>query len=569
MAVFPPAFFFNMFVFSGLKFDSPVEVIEARSLEEIECAFSRIEKLSSRGKYVLGYVEYEAWRLFYSLPPLPRPDNSPLLYFEVFDSFEKFVPQASSENIPATLVPLVSEREYFDVFDKIRAALRSGETYEVNYSYPSYLEIPPIGDGTLFGHFLSRQNAAYCAYIKNPYLTVLSYSPELFFEIEKTRILVKPMKGTAARSPDAAEDAKLAKWLAADEKNRAENLMIVDLMRNDLSRIAAKNSVAVEKMFEVETLSRVYQMTSTISAELRGGTGLFDVFKNIFPCGSVTGAPKLSTMRIIESLERGRRGVYCGAICFVSPEKTVCSVPIRILGRRGGADGKFVFRSGSAIVWDSTAAGEWRETLDKASFINGDFSLIETFSVEHGVPKYVCEHLQRMQKSAETLGFPFDETAARAALSDAACGDGILRLELSRGGRFSTSARPLSESKTARVEISETRVDSRNIFLRHKTTKRDWYAAATRKIASGEVYDVIFQNERGEITEGSRSNIIVEKDGKFYTPPAECGLLEGVGRRVLSDKLTEKILYTSDLYSADAIYSLNSVRGLKKVNLFL
>ena len=558
-----------MFVFSGLKFDSPVEVIEARSLEEIERAFSRIEKLSSRGKYVLGYVEYEAWRLFYSLPPLPRPDNSPLLYFEVFDSFEKFVPQASSENIPATLVPLVSEREYFDVFDKIRAALRSGETYEVNYSYPSYLEIPPIGDGTLFGHFLSRQNAAYCAYIKNPYLTVLSYSPELFFEIEKTRILVKPMKGTAARSPDAAEDAKLAKWLAADEKNRAENLMIVDLMRNDLSRIAAKNSVAVEKMFEVETLSRVYQMTSTISAELRGGTGLFDVFKNIFPCGSVTGAPKLSTMRIIESLERGRRGVYCGAICFVSPEKTVCSVPIRILERRGGADGKFVFRSGSAIVWDSTAAGEWRETLDKASFINGDFSLIETFSVEHGVPKYVCEHLQRMQKSAETLGFSFDETAARAALSTAACGDGILRLELSRGGRFSTSTRPLSESKTARVEISKTRVDSRNIFLRHKTTKRDWYAAATRKIASGEVYDVIFQNERGEITEGSRSNIIVEKDGKFYTPPAECGLLEGVGRRVLSDKLTEKILYPSDLYSADAIYSLNSVRGLKKVNLFL
>lgn len=569
MAVFPPALFFNMFVFSGLKFDSPVEVIEARSLEEIERAFSRIEKLSSRGKYVLGYVEYEAWRLFYSLPPLPRPDNSPLLYFEVFDSFEKFVPQASSENIPATLVPLVSEREYFDVFDKIRAALRSGETYEVNYSYPSYLEIPPIDDVALFGHFLSRQNAAYCAYIKNPYLTVLSYSPELFFEIEKTRILVKPMKGTAARSPDAAEDAKLAKWLAADEKNRAENLMIVDLMRNDLSRIAAKNSVAVEKMFEVETLSRVYQMTSTISAELRDGTGLFDVFKNIFPCGSVTGAPKLSTMRIIESLERGRRGVYCGAICFVSPEKTVCSVPIRILERRGGADGKFVFRSGSAIVWDSTAAGEWRETLDKASFINGDFSLIETFSVEHGVPKYVCEHLQRMQKSAETLGFSFDETAARAALSTAACGDGILRLELSRGGRFSTSARPLSESKTARVEISETRVDSRNIFLRHKTTKRDWYAAATRKIASGEVYDVIFQNERGEITEGSRSNIIVEKDGKFYTPPAECGLLEGVGRRVLSDKLTEKILYPSDLYSADAIYSLNSVRGLKKVNLFL
>ena len=274
-------------------------------------------------------------------------------------------------------------------------------------------------------------------------------------------------------------------------------------------------------------------------------------------------------MRIIESLERGRRGVYCGAICFVSPEKTVCSVPIRILERRGGAGGKFVFRSGSAVVWDSTAAGEWRETLDKASFINGDFSLIETFSVEHGVPKYVCEHLQRMQKSAETLGFPFDETAARTALSTAACGDGILRLELSRGGRFSVSTRPLSESKTARVEISETRVDSRNIFLRHKTTKRDWYAAATRKIAAGEVYDVIFQNERGEITEGSRSNIIVEKDGKFYTPPAECGLLEGVGRRVLSDKLTEKILYTSDLYSADAIYSLNSVRGLKKVNLFL
>lgn len=547
-----------MSVFMGMEFSEPAATLEARTAGELARALNRAERYAAGGKYCLGYILYEAWKSFCGIET--RMPEEPLLYMEVFGSFRPFVPRARPE-ISAALVPLVSKEEYFFAVGKIKDALMDGETYEVNYSYPSDLLAEFPDDFALFEALLPRQNAAYSAFISNRWRTVLSFSPELFFRVSGRRITAKPMKGTAARLPDPRADARRAAELSSDPKNRAENLMIVDLMRNDLSRVCEPGSVEVEKMFEVESLPTVHQMTSTVSATLSRGVGLADIFRNIFPCGSVTGAPKLSTMRIIESLEAGERGVYCGAILLVSPEETVCSVPIRILQRRAGE--RFRFHSGSAVVWDSSAGEEWAETLEKARFINGEFEIIETFLVENGEPKFLREHLARMENSARELGFAFDASKAARALAGAR--DGILRLSLSRGGSFSAAWRELSAPADFGVEIARERLDSRNPFLRHKTSKRGWYARASRRIAAGEVYDEIFLNERGEVCEGSRCNVVIEKGGVLYTPPLSCGLLDGVMRRAMLPRLAEKVLRAEDLFSADRIYMANSVRGTVEV----
>lgn len=371
------------------------------------------------------------------------------------------------------------------------------------------------------------------------------------------------MKGTVPRGDTPEADERNAEFLKTDEKNLAENLMIVDLMRNDLSRVSVAGSVEVESMFDVRALPTVHQMTSTISAKLAPNAGTFDIFESIFPCGSITGAPKLSTMRIIERLEKSPRGVYCGAICLFSPERTVCSVPIRTLERRAG-EARFKYRVGGAIVWDSTADGERAETAAKSEFINGRFGLLETMRVENGVPHNFELHARRLENSARELGFAFDADAFRGIVPER---DGIMRVELSRGGKLSVSYRKLSECASDKIAVSDVRVDSGNSLLRHKTTKRAAFDSAAKKAAAENLYDALILNERGEITEGSRTNIVVEKDGKLLTPPLSCGVLDGVMRRAMSEKLAEKPLFPSDLENADKIFCINSVRGIKRVYL--
>lgn len=548
-----------MSAFMGMEFSEPAATLEARTAGELASALSLAEKYAAGGKYCFGYVLYEAWKAFCGIGC--RAPEEPLLYMEVCDGFRPFVPRARPE-VSAALAPRVSKGDYFRAVRKIKEALRGGETYEVNYSYASDLLAEFSDDFALFEALLPRQNAAYSAFVSNRWRTVLSFSPELFFRIRGRRITAKPMKGTAARLADPAADALRAAELSDDPKNRAENLMIVDLMRNDLSRICEPGSVSVEEMFKIESLPTLHQMTSTVSATLARGTGLADIFGNIFPCGSVTGAPKLSTMRIIESLETGERGVYCGAILLVSPEETVCSVPIRILQRRAG-EGRFKFHSGSAVVWDSSAEGEWAETLEKARFVNGEFEIIETFLIENGEPKFLCEHLERMENSARELGFAFDASGAARAVDCSR--DGIFRLGLSRAGSFSAAWRELASPSTFDVEVARERLESGNPFLRHKTSKRGWYARAESRIAAGEVYDEIFLNERGEVCEGSRCNVIIEKNGALYTPPLSCGLLGGVMRRAMLPRLTEMVLRAEDLFAADRLYMANSVRGVVEV----
>lgn len=556
-----------MIIFGDKLFKNPVKIIQAFNEQELLDAFSQIEEL--RNKFFLtGYIRYET---FHS-----EKSSLPLLYFEVFENFEKFIPQ----KVQAKALnphPVVNFEEYSNAINQIKKEIADGNTYEVNYTYD--FEINYNGDDfELFQYLLEKQKTPYNFYCKNKYDTVLSFSPELFFTLKNNHIVTKPMKGTIKRGQNKEEDKKLKEFLQNDEKNRAENVMIVDLLRNDLGRIAKTGSVKVSKLFEIETHKTLHQMTSQIEADLRDDTTLYDIFHAIFPCGSITGAPKVSTMRIIDKVEKGTRDIYCGAIGLITPDETVFSVPIRILQRRGA---QLLYRVGGAIVWDSDTQDEWEETLTKTKFLNENFQIIETIKVENGKLFYEKEHFERMKKSAEYFGFknlkqlnplsnslPGRENVNSFPLQGRGIkGEGyILRLHLFKNGTITTEYKALIPHKTNKITISPIKINSQNEFMYHKTTYRPWFFDSYQKIAKGEIYDEIFFNEKEELTEGARSNIVLQINGKLYTPPLSCGLLNGIYRQQLNN-VTEKILYKSDLENAEKIFCINSVRGMVEVHL--
>lgn len=547
-----------MIIYSDKLFEHPLEIIEAFNNDDFFAAFERIEELRKR-YYLCGYVRYEAKDVFLG----GRVQSEyPLLYFEVFDRFK---PYTAGKTFTADLIPVpqMSFEEYTDAIGAIKEEIAAGNTYEVNYTCD--FDVEYSGDELrLYDCLLQKQKTPYNAFFKNDYETVLSFSPELFFTLENGHIITKPMKGTMPRGLDYEKDRENIAFLQNDIKNRAENVMIVDLLRNDLGRIAKTGSVRVTKLFEIETHKTLHQMTSQIEADIEEGTTLSEIFKAIFPCGSITGAPKISTMRIIDRLEKGKRNVYCGAIGFLSPRKTVFSVPIRILQRENGQE-TFKYRAGGAIVWDSDAKDEWDETVTKTKFLQNEFNLIETVKVHNRAIFLKDEHFARLRKSAEHFGFKFNEEILNIKPEQ----DGIMRILLNKNGEFSVEYKPYTRIEVNLIELSETVIDSKNEFLRHKTTYKPWYEESYVKIARGEIYDEIFFNERGELCEGARTNVIVELDGKFYTPPLSCGLLNGVLRQNLIDSgvCSEKILYKTDLLEAENIYCINSVRGIKRVEM--
>lgn len=553
-----------MQIFAGKTFKNPIKIIEAFDNESFIEAFSQIEHLR-KSHYLLGYVRYAAKDIF-----LGKKIKTiyPLLYFEVYNNSGEFCLQNSPDNINLIPKATIDYKTYKKAIEQIKKEIACGNTYQVNYTYDYKIETKVDGF-ELYKSILPRQTTPYNAYIKNKYEEILSFSPELFFELEDNKIKTKPMKGTVQRGGNDAEDKENIEFLKNDIKNIAENVMIVDLLRNDLGKIAKTGTVKVEKLFEVETHKTVHQMTSEVTAGLDENTTLFDIFQAIFPCGSVTGAPKINTMEIIDKLEIGKRNVYCGAIGLISPEKTIFSVPIRILQKQNGQD-YFLCRVGGAIVWDSTARDEWDETLTKIKFLQLDFQLVETILVKNGKIKYKKEHFTRMKKSSDKLGFEFNpeifiqETGNREQGTDY-----ILRILLSKDGSSEVQELPLEPIKTNTVSISRTSLNSKELLLKHKTTYRAWYEDSMRKIKTGEIFDEIFFNEKGELTEGARSNIILEIGGEWYTPPVESGLLNGILRQRLikQGKVKEKKLYPEDLKKAQKIYCINSVRGIVEVKI--
>ncbi|MDR3156599.1 MAG: aminodeoxychorismate synthase component I [Lactobacillales bacterium] len=542
-----------MFIYNKFLFSNPIAKIYAFNNIEFIDALKKIEKYR-KNYYLLGYIRYEVKNIF-----LNKNINSklPLLYFVIFKDYKLFKPEIKN-TFALKILPTITFDEYSKNIKKIKYEISEGNTYEVNYTFDFDIEFD--GDEfALYQYLLQKQNTPYTTFIENKFDTLLSFSPELFFSIENNHIITKPMKGTIKRGKNKIEDAKNIDFLKKDIKNRAENIMIVDLLRNDLGRIAKPGSIKTTRLFDIETHPTLHQMTSQIEADLENDISLFKIFEALFPCGSITGAPKISTMNIIDTIEKGTRNIYCGAIGFITPKRYEFSVPIRIL-QKSIFDKSFKYRAGGAIVQDSTAQNEWLEVKTKTKFLNSDFKIIETMKIENGEVLFLEEHLKRMKNSAKHFKFIFDKEKIKIDTTN----DIIVRILLDAKGNVSIEYRSIENMSTNKVRVSPITVDNCEEFLYHKTTYRPYYDVNYDKY-----YDELFFNGRGDLTEGSRTNILLAIDNHLYTPPVECGLLNGILRQHLlnSGQCKEKILRKDDLNKAGHIYCINSVRGIKKVEL--
>jgi para-aminobenzoate synthetase/4-amino-4-deoxychorismate lyase len=498
--------------------------------------------------------------------------------------------------------PDITPDGYRAGIDAVKDAIARGDTYQVNYTFRLRADIDDSTGGDDVGGALDlqtwylqlarSQRAPYSAYLDLGRWRVLSLSPELFFKIRGRRITTKPMKGTASRGRWREEDDERAAWLAASEKNRAENVMIVDLARNDVGRIAEVGSVRALSLFEVERYPSVFQLVSTVEGTVRAGTTLTDAFRALFPAGSIAGAPKSSSMRLIASIEHAPRGVYCGAIGFVAPGgDAIFNVAIRTAAIDTHTH-RTEFGVGGGVTWDSTTDAEYAEALSKAACLTPlpSFELLETMKLEAGVIVRRDRHVRRMRESAAYFDIPFDADRINAVL-DAVCaspeGEGSarrVRLLLSPSGTPRIETTPLAPSSSTGggrvatvppplpVVLAKTPVSSADVFLGHKTTNRAVYESHSRaidRVAHPDAFDVLLWNEAREVTEFTIGNVIVEIDGERYTPPRTCGLLGGTLRAELLDQgeIRERIITLDDLSSASRLWLINSVRGALEVRL--
>ncbi len=569
----------------NMAFENPLEVCCARTLADVPEVFSRVRQAARADRWAVLAVAYEAApALDPSLAVHPSRDF-PLAYAAIYAAARERAPNPSAAPPPdrggepggyalSPWRPLVSKGRYLADLKRIRTSIRAGETYQVNYTMP--FQATFSGDfRRLFSDLLPGQAAGYAAAVDMGEHRVLCFSPELFFQRRGRDVLVRPMKGTMPRGSGPDEDAALAARLAACPKNRAENVMIVDLLRSDLGRVAQTGSVRLEKLFTVEAYPTLWQMTSEIAARLRPGIGLLEIFQALFPCGSVTGAPKVRTMQIIHELEGRSRGIYCGALGFVRPggDCEFC-VPIRTI-RLDAASGRAVYWTGGGVTIDSDPEEEYAECRVKMRFLGGGhgaFRLLETLLLDGGGYVLLPEHLARMGGSARTLGFVFDPDAARRAL-DAAL-DGRMngrfrvRLLLEACGRFEVQAAPLGElSRMVRLGLARTPMSSGQTLLRHKTDWRAPYEQA--RLERPDCDDVLLFNEKGRITESTIANVAVQRGGRLVTPPLADGLLPGVFREELlrRGEIVEGSIGVDEVRAAGTVRLFNSVRGWMQAGL--
>ena len=542
-------------------FSEPFAVITADVPAQVPAALAAVQTALDQGRHVAGWLGYE---LGCALEPRLAPQQVPgaLLRLGVFGPPGEKAPPVFGRAYAGPLRPEWKAGDYESRFSRVKDYIAAGDIYQANLSFRTRFAFAGDPRG-LYEQLLPQSGAAHCAYIDcGPHL--LSLSPELFFDLSAGgAITVRPMKGTYPRKLGAVEDVAARAALAASEKDRAENLMIVDLIRNDLSRIAEPGSVEVRDLFKVETYPTLHTMVSTVTAQKRAGVGVADILRALFPCGSVTGAPKIRAMEILRQLESSPRGAYCGAIGHFAPDGSArFNVAIRTL-TVWGDEGELGI--GGGVVQDSEAAGEYAECLLKARFFETarrPLELIETLRWESGFSR-LAAHLARMASSARVFGLAFDRDAVTSALEKAVAGkQGALRvrLTLNEAGLHDATAHDLPFNPPHwTYAISPQRSDSRDMFLRHKTNWRDLYESEVKRLGTDEV---VFVNERGELTEGARSNIFVVRDGKLLTPPLEAGVLDGRLRAELiaQGKAHEAGLTPDDLKGE--VYFGNSLRGL-------
>ncbi|MBS0480149.1 MAG: aminodeoxychorismate synthase component I [Proteobacteria bacterium] len=554
-------------------YQDPVGVVEAHAAAELKPALDRLRAARHRGLHAAGFMAYEAAVAFEpELDSLPV-GSGPLLWFGLFEGHEEIAPDDVPALLPdpasgwtGTPQPDLDYAGYADRFDRVRALIDAGDIYQANLSYRA--RVPIAGDPlAIYARLRASARAGYGAVVSTGIDWLLSLSPELFFALDGGTLTARPMKGTARRGSTPDEDRKLAAGLGADAKQRAENLMIVDLLRNDLSRVAAPASVAAPELFAVETYPTIHTMTSTVTATLAPDQDAIDVLAALFPCGSITGAPKIRAIGALAEIEAesAPRGPYTGAIGRLDADGgAMFNVAIRTLAISGGDD-HATLGAGGGIVADSQAHEEWDEALAKMDFVTAGtrtIDLIETMAFDpiDGI-KLLERHLARMKGSAGALGFTFDRHAARNELQAATFRlrePKRIRLLLARSGAVAIEVAPMpsAPARPVAIGIVPMPVARTDFRLGHKTSDRAFYDQAR-----SDAFEVLFERD-GQLAEGSFTNLFVERDGMLLTPPLGLGLLPGVlrGELIDSGRAVEAVLTRVDL--AGGFLIGNALRGL-------
>ena len=555
-----------------LVLKDPSAVVEARRIDEVLPLLDFAEAEAQAGAYVVVLISYEAAPACDAAFAVHAPGDFPLAWAAVFRGAIDTREQVYGSFSAGEWKPKVEQSEYDHAVTRIRELIAAGDTYQVNYSFP--LTASFNGDAhAWYRELCLAQGAAYSTYLDLGRYRVLSLSPELFFERRRDFVTTRPMKGTVRRGRWLAEDEELAHWLQNSVKDRAENIMIVDLLRNDLGKVSVPGSVHASSLFKPERYETVWQMTSTVESTLRPDTSLAALMSALFPCGSITGAPKIRTMKIIRELERFPRGAYTGAIGLLRPGgKCVFSVAIRTVVV-DVESGVATFGVGGGVTIDSTAAGEYEECLVKSRFLQQkpvEFELFETMLLEDGEIFLRERHLRRLKDSAAFFGMAvWEEIYAdlQRIVAEHPVGAWKLRLVLSKKS-FSTDLTPApTQKKLMLVSLATAPTDSSDRFLFHKTTRRGFYNAELA--ARPDCDDIIFWNERGEVTESTIANLVVSIDNQLFTPPITCGLLAGTFRDHLlaEGKIKERVITVAELKTAKKFFLINSVRKWMKAEL--
>ena len=548
-------------------FTDAIKELKTKDIKEVKPLLDELEAYQNEGYYAVGYVSYEAAPAFeIKFQVIDGPLMSEyLLYFTVHETVQ-------TEPIPLTYDPitlpkswqeLTTAEEYKAAIEHIHHHIRQGDTYQVNYTVQlqQKLTADPFA---IYNRLVVEQNAHYNAFIQHDDVSIISISPELFFKKDGDKLTTRPMKGTTNRGLTTETDLAQARWLAQDQKNRSENMMIVDLLRNDMNRISKIGSEDVKSLCQVEQYSTVWQMTSTIETQLLPNSRLSDVFQALFPCGSITGAPKIATMEIIKKVEKQPRGVYCGAIGILVPQgPSIFNVAIRTLQMEGT---KAIYGVGGGITWDSNWEAEYEETKQKAAVLyrqNPKFDLISTGRIHQGKLLFLEEHIKRLQESSRYFDYPFNAEKAHNQAT-ALCQS----LDLDTDYRLKMSLKKDGELKFEHSQLTNLSDDfcqARLVEQRHPLdSPYTFFKTSYRPHLSIELHEQIYYNHEGQLLETSIGNIVLKIEDQLYTPPVHLGLLNGIYRQSLiaENKLKEKVLTVKDLKQAQAIYGCNAVRGL-------
>ncbi len=547
-------------------YESPIAEFCTARIDEVRSILVILEQQVIRGYHVAGYVTYEAAPAFDPAFQAHNPRDMPLLWFGVYhDARMERLPDRGAMPQPALdWKPRLEKSDYVAALARIREHIAAGDTYQVNFTYPFQALFDAEPEAWFFER-LRAQQCGYAAYLDLGEQVIMSLSPELFFELDGDRITTRPMKGTRPRGMGSASDQTMAEALRNSPKERAENLMIVDMLRNDLGRVCAVNSIEVPELFSIERYPTVWQMTSTVTGNCQASVP--DVFAALFPCASVTGAPKIETMKIIRELEAGPRGVYCGAIGWWAPERQArFSVAIRTatLDRDRGLAR---YAAGSGVTWDSDVDREYQECEQKTAVLYHTlptFELLASLRLEASGYLLLEEHLDRLADSAEYFDYVFEREKVRDALeayrAQVERFPAKVRVLSDKCGALTTTDELLPAPTPWKVGLARSPIDSQQIWTHHKTTRRACYDDA--RASRPDCTDVVLWTRDGRLTESTYANIVLRFGEKRYTPPSDAGLLPGVFRRHLLEagEIEERILTVEDLAKADEILLINSVR---------